>query len=155
RSRAEIERHLLRNAAELHRRPQAQIGKREIAACLARVAERSGAVQANRTRASLLAFFAWGCRRGLLANKPTAFTETHKEESRHRVLSDSELRQLWHALPNNDYGRVARLLILTGQRRQEIGALRWSEVDFPRGVISLPGERTKNARPHHVPLSPP
>jgi integrase len=34
----------------------------------------------------------------------------------------------------------------------EIAALRWSEIDFDRGVISLPSERTKNHRPHEVPL---
>jgi hypothetical protein len=52
RSRVEIERHLLKNAASLHKRPIAQITQREIANCLAGVTERSGASQANRTRAS-------------------------------------------------------------------------------------------------------
>jgi integrase len=45
--------------------------------------------------------------------------------------------------------------MLTGQRRDEIGALRWSEIDLSgEGVIHLPKERTKNRRPHMVPLSP-
>jgi integrase len=153
RSRVEVERHLLKNAATLHRRPLAQITKREIATCLAAITERSGAIQANRTRASLSAFFMWCCRRGLLDSNPVGFTERHKEESRHRVLTDAELRHLWNALPDTDYGKAVKLLILTGQRREEIGGLRWSEVDFTRGVISLPGERTKNGKPHDVPLS--
>src|SRR5262249_56500187 len=42
---------------------------------------------------------------------------------------------------------------LTGQRREEIGGLRWSEVDPDRGLIILPSERTKNRRQHEVPLS--
>jgi integrase len=153
RSRVEVERHLLKNAATPHRRPLAQITKREIATCLAAITERSGAIQANRTRASLSAFFMWCCRRGLLDSNPVGFTERHKEESRHRVLTDAELRHLWNALPDTDYGKAVKLLILTGQRREEIGGLRWSEVDFTRGVISLPGERTKNGKPHDVPLS--
>jgi integrase len=155
RSRVEIERHLLKNAAQLHRRPLAQITKREIANCLATVTDRSGPIQANRTRASLSAFFMWCCRRGLVDNNPVDFTERHKEESRHRVLSDPELRQLWSALPETDYGKAAKLLILTGQRRDEIGKLRWSEIDIARRVISLPRERTKNGKPHDVPLSGP
>lgn len=114
---------------------------------MATVTERSGPIQANRTRASLSAFFMWCCRRGLLEVNSVGFTERHKEESRHRVLSDSELRQLWNALPDTGYGRAVKLLILTGQRRQEIGMLRWSEIDFTRGVISLPAERTKNGKP--------
>jgi integrase len=44
-------------------------------------------------------------------------------------------------------------LALTGQRRDEIGSLRWSEINFDKAVISLPPERTKNSRPHDVPLS--
>lgn len=43
--------------------------------------------------------------------------------------------------------------MLTGQRRHEIGGLRWSEIDFDAKVISLPGERTKNGKRHDVPLS--
>jgi integrase len=47
-----------------------------------------------------------------------------------------------------------RLLILTGQRREEIGGLRWSEFKTDNALITLPGERTKNHRQHDVPLSP-
>ncbi|MEI7876008.1 MAG: site-specific integrase, partial [Alphaproteobacteria bacterium] len=52
-----------------------------------------------------------------------------------------------------DYGRVVRLLVLTGCRRDEIGSLRWSEINRDARLIALPGERTKNSRPHDVPLS--
>ena len=43
--------------------------------------------------------------------------------------------------------------MLTGQRRTEIGDLRWIEVDFAARHIELPGQRTKNHRRHVVPLS--
>jgi integrase len=45
-----------------------------------------------------------------------------------------------------------RLLILTGQRREEIGRLRWSEIT--EATIRLPPERTKNKRQHEIPLAP-
>jgi integrase len=46
-------------------------------------------------------------------------------------------------------------LALTGQRREEIGSLRWQEVNFDNALITLPAERTKNGKPHDLPLSPP
>ena len=45
------------------------------------------------------------------------------------------------------------MLILTAQRANEIAALRWDEIDFDRDVISLPGPRTKNGRPHEIPMA--
>ena len=45
------------------------------------------------------------------------------------------------------------LLLLTGQRRTEIGGLQWSEVDLARKMIVLPPDRTKNSRQHELPLS--
>ena len=45
-------------------------------------------------------------------------------------------------------------MILTAQRREEIGGLRWDEIDFGRGLIVLGPERTKNRRPHELPLPP-
>jgi integrase len=53
----------------------------------------------------------------------------------------------------NARGAIVRLVILTGQRREEIGGLRWSEIDVSKGLIALPGERTKNHRPQDVPLT--
>src|SRR5262249_50074359 len=54
-----------------------------------------------------------------------------------------------------DFGNIVKLLMLSGQRRSEIGGLRWSEIDLREGQINLPGERTKNGHPHFVPLSEP
>src|SRR5262249_43580988 len=44
-------------------------------------------------------------------------------------------------------------LMLTGCRREEIGLLRWSEIDMDARTITLPAERTKNGQKHVVPLS--
>jgi integrase len=60
---------------------------------------------------------------------------------------------IWKAAPENDYGRIVKLLMLTAQRREEIGSLAWSEIDTARKLITLPPDRTKNSRPHDVPLS--
>lgn len=58
-----------------------------------------------------------------------------------------ELAQVWRACGDDDFGRIVKLLLLTGQRNAEIGELRWTEVDIGEGVIRLPGERVKNGRP--------
>jgi integrase len=63
------------------------------------------------------------------------------------------LREVWHACGEDDYGRIVKLLILTGQRKTEIGGLTWSEITEVDRQIELPGARTKNKRPHVVPLS--
>src|SRR5947209_11078306 len=72
---------------------------------------------------------------------------------RQEPFCSCELTVIWKALPDSDYGEIVRLLILTGQRREEIGALRWSEIDLEARNIALPPARTKNSRPHDVPLS--
>jgi integrase len=74
--------------------------------------------------------------------------------SRTRILSKGELRSIWNALADDDFGDIVKLLALTGQRRDEIGSLRWDEVDLDNALISLPPERTKNRRSHNIPLSP-
>jgi integrase len=48
---------------------------------------------------------------------------------------------------------IVRLLILTGQRRDEIGGLRSDEIAGDR--IELPAHRTKPKRAHTIPLSEP
>jgi integrase len=96
--------------------------------------------------------FHWAMRAGIAEANPAAFTNKEGERTRSRVLSAGELREIWTALPEGDYGSIIRLLILTGQRRTEIGDLRWSEIDLKRCIISLPPERTKNTRRHVIPM---
>jgi len=154
RSFVEVERHLLQHAKSLHRMPLAEIGRRDIAKLVASLSNTSGPVAANRTCASLAAFFAYCVRDGWVDNNPAAFTNRLPEAPRSRVLTDDELRTIWKATEGgSDYAAAVRLLLLTGARREEIGGLLWSEIDIERATITLPPSRTKNARPHEIPLS--
>jgi integrase len=156
RSYLEAERHLLVHCRQLHAMSLAKIERRDIAVRLAEIATDSGPAAANRTRASLSALFAWSLREGLVEHNPVVNTNKAVEGgSRTRVLTKSELRDIWNALPDDDFGDIVKLLALTGQRRDEIGSLRWAEVDLDNALISLPPERVKNRRAHDVPLSPP
>jgi integrase len=150
----EITRHL-RQAAALGPKPVVDITRRDIAECLASVEAESGPYARNRLRSTLSSFFTFAIAEGLVDLNPVAATAKANEASRERVLTDAEIAQVWRALPANDYGDVVRLLLLTGQRREEIASLRWSEVDLDARVITLPAERCKNGRSHQVQLSEP
>jgi integrase len=152
---AEVERHLLAHSKPLHRARLAEIDRRTIAQRLAEIETQSGPVARNRVRSSLSAFFAWAIREGLLEINPATGTGKAEEGGPgERVLSDAELAEVWAVCGSGDFGDIVRLLILTGQRREEIGGLRWTEVDLDRGLIVLPPARTKNKRLHELPLSP-
>jgi integrase len=154
RSYVETERHLLRHCKPLHKLPLTKVDRRAIAARLAAITMNNGPSAANRVRDSLQAFFGWAIAQGWLDNNPVLGTSTNKERARERVLADHELAAIWAATESNSaYNNIVRMLMLTGQRRNEIGGLQWSEV-FDDKIV-LPATRVKNAREHAVPLSPP
>ena len=143
------------HAKRLHGLQLNAIDRRTVAALLAELATNNGPNLANHVRASLSSFFSWAMSQGLADANPIVGTSLAVTKGdRDRVLSDIELRLIWNALGIDPYGDIVRLLALTGQRRDEIGALRWSEVNFDKALISLPPERTKNSRLHDIPLSP-
>lgn len=149
----EVTRHLEKHAAALHHLPLASIDQQTIAQRLNVVAKTSGPSAANRTRASLSAMFSWGMREGEAAANPVAHTTKRGETSRDRVLLDNELKVIWAATGDDDFGVIIKLLMLTGQRRSEISLLRRAEVDFEHDLIRLPAERTKNGRPHDIAMA--
>jgi integrase len=151
----EVERHLGVHAKRLHHLPLADITRREVAGVLTAVAAQLSGASANRVRTSLSAFFSWSLREGLLDTNPAAWTERREEVARTRLLTSDELLDIWTALRDDAYGDIVRLLVLCGARREEIGGLRWSEVDLDQGLIVLPPERTKNHRQFEIILSPP
>jgi integrase len=157
RSLIEVQRHLLVNAKPLHAMQLGTVDRRAIATLLAQLDSARGPVSANRTRSTLSAFYSWAIREGIAESNPVTGTNKRDEQARDRVLSPDELRTIWNALaPEPDHHTaIVKLLMLTGQRRDEIAGLRWSEIDFETATITLPRERVKNNRQHIVPLSTP
>ena len=152
-TRRETERYLGRYLQPLHGLHLASVARRLIAEQLSYIASAHGVAAANRARTALVAFLSWTMKEGLADQNAAIGTTQRLEIARTRVLADHELRTIWHALPDDDYGHVVKLLILTGQRRDEIGRLSWSEIVGDQVV--LPPSRVKNKRPHAVPLSEP
>lgn len=151
----EIKRHLQNHAKPFDRLRISEIDRRTVAARLREIEAKSGPSARNRVRSSLSAFFNWAIAEDFIDINPVANTNKAEEGgSRERVLTPAELVEVWAVLPQDHFGDIVRLLILTGQRREEIGALRWSEVDLVKDLITLPPERVKNKRAHQLPLSP-
>ena len=139
----------------LHAIPVDTVTRRDVAARLVAITREHGSIVAARARAALSTFFVWAMQMGMVENNPIIGTIQPKDgKPRERTLSDDELAAIWRACPNNDYGRIVRLLILLGARRAEVGGMRWSEVSFERGTWTLPSGRSKNGRTHTLPLMP-
>ncbi len=122
------------------------IKRAEVAARLHEIVEKHGRTAAARARCNLSALFTWAMKEGLCESNPVIATNDPALgiPSRDRVLSDAEIRAIWTACQDDDFGRIVRLLLLTGCRREEIGGLKWVEIDFDTGILTVPGERTKN-----------
>jgi integrase len=149
----ETKRHLESHWKLLHGLALSSISRAHVAAQLGVLAKNSGPVATNRSRASLSTVFSWTIGEGLCDHNPVVGTNKQEEGGpRERSLSDAELAKVWLAAPENDYGRIVQLLMLTGCRREEIGSLKWPEIDTDARTITISPERTKNSREHVVHL---
>jgi integrase len=146
--------HLRGHWAPLHGRAVEKLSRQDIVAGMDRIAEEHGRTAADRAKTSLSGFFAWCLDRGYCAANPVlGIKRRGANPSRSRVLSFDELADVWSACPAADYGKIVRLLLLSGQRRNEIANLQWHEVNFEREEVTLPAERTKNSVVHVLPMS--
>jgi len=129
-------------------RPIATIRRADVAAGLQDISKTHGPVAAGRARANLSALYSWSMREALCDANPVIATNDPAagRRSRARVLAEGELATIWRACQDDDFGRIVKLLMLTGCRRSEVGELKWHEVDFDRGTMTIASTRTKNHR---------
>ena len=139
----------------LHGMAVDSVTRKDVAAAIVAAQRRHGPNVAGVVRATLSSFFSWAMTMGLTESNPVVGSAQPKRaEARSRVLSDAELGQIWKACGDDDHGRIVRLLILTGCRRQEIGGMVWDELDLDRGIWTIPPARSKNGKAHVLPLLP-
>jgi integrase len=132
-----------------------EITKRDIADLLDGIVDRGAGIMANRSLAAVRRLFNWCIGRGIVSVSPCAGIEAPvAEKSRDRLLSDDEVRMFWRACDALPYpfGPAAKLLLLTGARRSEVGDMMRDEVDLDSGIWTIPAERAKNGQTHAVPL---
>jgi integrase len=121
-----------------------------------RIIVRGGEGAARKVIRDLSAVFSFAVRRGIATDNPVARASVRKTDNRReRYLTLEEVRRLGTAFSEveavgaNPKGvAIGRLWALTGCRRDEIAGLKWSEVDFGRGLLILDDSKTgKSVRP--------
>ncbi|MDZ7895451.1 MAG: site-specific integrase [Sphingobium sp.] len=135
-------------------KPLPDIGRADIKAVLA-PARRKVATCRN-LFAVLRRLFRWAVNEGDLAVSPMAGMEPPAlPQKRDRFLSDEELRLVWLGSHKMAYpfGPLFRLLVITGQRVEEVAGLDWSELSRAGAKWSLPASRAKNGEASELPLS--
>lgn len=143
--------------------PEGEMGRRAPRPSRAR----GGNIAARRCYAVVRKLFNWALGRGIIDISPATIPNDAlpgAERVRTRILKDDELIHvdqdgqpagLWPAFDAAGYpfGTAFKLLLLTGERRNEVTQMRWSEIDLEARLWTLPAERTKSKREHKVPLS--
>ena len=139
-------------------RPVDSITAADVVEAVEAIVERGSPVAASRFRAWCSKFFAYAVAAQLRPDNPVRGIEdpiSQKSIQRDRKLVDRELVLVWRAAEALGYpfGPAVQLLILTGQRRAEVLEATWDEFDQKARTWTIPRERAKNDREHHVPLS--
>ncbi|MCX7304143.1 MAG: integrase arm-type DNA-binding domain-containing protein [Hyphomicrobiales bacterium] len=131
-----------------------EVTRRDVINLLDGIVDRGSPVMANRTLAAVRKFFNWAVSRDIVGMSPAAGVRPPAvERSRERILTDQEIRTFWKATDADPvFGPIFRMLLLTGQRRSEVGQMRDTEVVGTEWTI--PADRAKNGKEHRVHLSP-
>jgi integrase len=110
---------------------------------------------AGRTAAYGRACFGWALRRGSIESNPFANLPLEPTVRRDRVLTDAELRAIWQSTAGpGAFNAVVRMLMLTGQRLNEVAEMAWSELSDDLSTWKIAANRAKNGVDSIVPISP-
>ena len=130
--------------------------RRDVINVLDDIADTVSGIQANRAQALISAVLNWALSEDMLeANPAHGIRKRGQEQQRERVMSEAELKAFWGALTDQPIDRALKLLLLLGQRRDEVG--RAAATELQADAWNIPGGmegRTKNKLPHIVPLTP-
>lgn len=133
------------------------VTRKDVTELVSTIAERGSPTMARAVHAQLSAFYTWALPAldHIPANPCRDARRPEKGKPRDRVLSDDEIRALWHVaeLELPPWGPGLKLLLLTGTRREEVFNANRGEFNFKAKEWIIPEDRTKNGSPHLVPLS--
>ena len=143
-----LDRHFL---SALRHRQLGDITPQEVSRLVDRLSETPA--EQNHAFTAARVFFRWAVRKHYLVHSPCEGQLPNRTPGRERVLNDEELKAVFHAAARIGYpfGTIVLLLVLTGQRRGEVTALRSEWVDREKQTITLPATITKNKRTHTFP----
>jgi integrase len=161
RSAAEIEAAIRRQLiARWKDKPVTEISRRDIISMVEAIADSGHRVAARKAYAFAGKLFNWALAREIVEYSPCAGIRINelvgKQESRQRVLSDIEIRELWQAAGSLGYPAApfVRMLLLTGQRLREVAEAKWNEFDLDNALWVIAPQRMKTGTAHEVPLAP-
>ncbi len=132
------------------------VTKHDVLSVLEGIRDRGSPIMANRALAAIRKLMNWCVSRGIIDTSPAnGISQLSKEVSRDRVLSREETRAALISAKKMGYpyGNIVELLFLTAQRRDEVGEMRWSELDLDNAAWTIPAQRAKNGKAHDVHLS--
>ena len=140
------------------KRKAKDIVRRDILLLLDKIKERGAPIQANRVLACVRRMFNFAIERDIIPSSPcVAIKAPSKENRRDRCLSIEEIKIFWHGLEKSPMSKATRLVLklqlVTAQRKGEIVAAEWKEIDLQTGWWTIPAEKAKNSHAHRVPLS--
>jgi site-specific recombinase XerC len=149
---AQLRLHLTEHWRSLHDLSLRGIDKGDVTRGIERIVAERGRYAANRARASLSSFFKWALRGGLVDVNPVVETTPAPEEVRLRVLSDFEIVTIWKSCGDDAYGSIVRLLILTGQSREDMGSMFADEINLQDRKWRVGGHENRTEECREVPL---
>src|SRR5271165_2903366 len=153
----ETERMLVKEVgARWQGRRLSQLSRAHVHEMLDEIVDSGRPIRANRVFAQFRKMCRWAVGRGIIDRSPCeGLMAPSPETKRDRVLSDDEIRLAWRAFDaiGWPFGAIGKLLLLTGARRDEAASMRWGEIDLAARTWTLPASRTKNKRPHEIPLT--
>jgi integrase len=164
---AEIERHLVRFIGKrLGRKLASEVTNRDMAQLsddiVAGEFGKPSTSNARHMRRAASAMFKWAAspQRGYVTASPCVNLDDLDEEfARDRVLTEDEVRTLWHGLDRNDlpWLRTTRLALkfalVTMLRSRELLGIHRDELNPENGAVDIPARRVKKRRVINQPLS--
>jgi integrase len=106
---------------------------------------------ANHAFTAARTFYRWCERRTYISQNPMRVLQMPaKNNTRDRVLSNEELKAIWHTCEGT-FGDIVRMLMLTGQRRGETRSIEAEWLNTTKRSITFPRNATKNGREHTIP----
>ncbi|OHT18883.1 Prophage CP4-57 integrase [Sphingomonas haloaromaticamans] len=147
-----VNKHLMPKLAS---KPLPSIGRADLQDILDGIPARQAATRRT-VYAYASIFFGWAFQRGDIAENPLqAMAKPQAPKARDRALADQELATIWKATTDlrQPLSTFYRVLLLTGQRREEVAGMNWAELDRSTATWTIPADRAKNGVAHIVPLA--
>ena len=136
-------------------RPAADLDRDTVVGVLDALTTNGKTAMARSTAAYGRACYGWALKRGKIVVNPFSNLPLPVPVKRDRLLTDAELRSIWKATAKaGSYNSIVRMLLLTGQRENEVASIVWSELSDDFAVWKIPAVRAKNGVDSIVPLSP-